>query len=277
MKNILIPTDFSPSSYQTIEHIIKLFKNEICDFYFLNTYSYRTNSLNALELLQAGDEWFDEPREESQKQLGKLVATFTVNSHGLNHGFHAISECSNLVECIKEKVELLDIDLVVLSGSIKKEAVKTNESILENVRSCPVLLVPPRSSISEKIHLTIASDFRQSINTDEIEKFCEALDHTDLEASILVLDDEHTLSGEAAGNLRLLMEYLKKLQKKPVLVQYAKSPPQLKAYALSHQDEIMCVVDKKPGFFRKLGLFKSSIMAIFKQVKNSTLLAIHDK
>lgn len=276
MKNILIPTDFSTNSLQAIEYSVNLFKNEKCSFYFLNTYLNNSNSFNALEILQAGDEWFDKPREESLEELGKLVEAFTMNSIGKYHNFYAISEWSNLVEGIKKKVELLDIDLVILFNSNKKEKVKNNESIMENVRSCPILVVQADSSICEKVHLTIASNFEHSINTNEIEIFCEVLSNTNIEVSILVLDEQNMLSEHRTNNLEKLIGYMKKNQERLIEISYAKSSYHLKQYGLTHHDEIVCLIDEKPGLLRKLGLFKSNIISTLKKMGGNTILAIHE-
>jgi len=39
MKHILIPTDFSSNAWNAIQYALKLFKNEECTFYLLNTYT----------------------------------------------------------------------------------------------------------------------------------------------------------------------------------------------------------------------------------------------
>ena len=39
MKHILLPTDFSDTSYEAITYAVQLFINEECTFYVLNTYT----------------------------------------------------------------------------------------------------------------------------------------------------------------------------------------------------------------------------------------------
>ena len=39
MKKILLPTDFSDNAWNAIEYALKLFKDEVCTFYLLNTYT----------------------------------------------------------------------------------------------------------------------------------------------------------------------------------------------------------------------------------------------
>lgn len=275
MKKILIPTDFSLNSYQTIDSVLKLFKDNVCDFYFLNTYSYNISGLDALGLLHVDEDWFDKPEEESIRKLGKLIERYTFKSKNANHRFHAITEYSGLLEAVKKHQELLGIDLIILSGGTNKKSDRENESILENVRSCPILIVPSHPSIDRKISITIASDFKQRINTGRIDQFRKGLVGKDIEIEILVLDKQNQLSETVADNLEAFVVYLRQFQNTKINLDYAETDGQLKAYASSHPNGIMCLVDKKPGFLRKIGLFKSDVVTKLKQLNAISILAIH--
>lgn len=275
MKKILIPTDFSLNSIQTINNVIQLFKNESCEFYFFNAYTCGASGLNAIEMLQADDEWFEKPKEESLKRLGELVEQYTVKSNNSNHVFNAISECINLIDGIKNNIIKIDADLVILSNTAEKTSGKIAENILESIRICPILIVPPHVSNGELIQLTIASDFKQKINTREIEKFCKTLDNTNFEIGILVLEEQNILSKESITNLESLIICLKRYSKTSIALEYAKSSKDLKDYAISHLDDIICIIDKKPDFFRKMGLYKSNVISTLGQLRTNTVLTIH--
>ena len=275
MKKILIPTDFSLNSYQTVDYITTLFKNVNCEFYLLNTYLYEVSGLTAIEMLQADDEWFDKPKEESLKKLGRLVTRYTLKCNNPKHSFHAISECRSVVEGIKENVEKIGIDVVVLTSKGSNSLGSTIEVILAQIRSCPVLIVPPHATASNGISLTVASDFQEKINTVEIQRFFKALTNTNTHMSILVLKKQNTLSDIEADYLELLLNYLKQLSNKPIGLEFLSPRDKLADYAISHRDEIMCVIDRKPDIFRKIGLVNSKIIAILKQLKSNSVLTIH--
>lgn len=275
MKKILIPTDFSPNSYQTIDSVLKLFKDNVCDFYFLNTYSYNISGLDALGLLHVDEEWFDKPEEESIQKLGKLIEHCTFKSKGADHSFHAITEHSSLLGAVKKQQELLNIDLIILSNGTNKSSDKENKSILENVRSCPILLLPSHSTIDKNISITIASDFKQKINTGRIDQFRKGLVGKDIEIGILVLDKQNQLPETVAKNLEAFVLYLRQFQNTKISLEYAGTDKKLKTYASNHTNSIMCLVDKKPGFMRKIGLFKSDVISKLKQLNSNSILAIH--
>lgn len=275
MKNILIPTDFSLNSYQVIDSVLNLFKNKKCDFYFLNSYAYTVNGLDALELLQADEEWFERPKEESEENLGRLIERYTLKHSGSDHKFHAISEDSNLVSAIKKHQVLLGIDLVILSSGINKCSDKENKLVLEHVRNCPVLLLPATMCVDKNLSITIVSDFKQQINTDQIDCFRLGLGSKKIDIGILVLDEQNKLSETVTNNLENFISYLAQFQNTKINLEYAKSSSQLQTYASLHRDGIMCLVDKKPGFMRRIGLFESDLISKLKQLDSNSILTVH--
>ena len=273
MKKVLIPTDFSLNNFNTIDYTINLFKDVNCDFFFLHAYNYDINDLDAVELLQRDKEWFDKPKDNSLEQLGKLKERFCLSQNNPGHRFQIISECLPILDAIKKNIKGLDIDLVVLSKQLKEKISKRNQIILNKVRNCPILLVPAHAGICNKLNLTIVSDFK-NFNLNDLEKLTLNIRKEKIKISIMILARQ-PLSDEAANNLMLLIVFLKQYQKSPAEISYAVSNNQIASYAQSNQGEIICLVDKKPGVFRKIGLLKSEMISKLEQLRNSTVLAIH--
>lgn len=275
MKKILIPTVFSLNNYSTVDYVVDLFKYEKCEFYFLNTYGYETNGLNAIEMLQADDEWFFRPKEESLKKLGKLVTRYTLESHNPKHTFHAISECRSLVDGIKENIDKIGVDIVALTSKGLSPLGATTKCILEKIRSIPILIVPPHATACNNVTLTIASDFQEKITTREIEQFITALQNTNTQIGILVLKEQYAVSDKSAGNIEILLDCLQHFSSKPIELEFLKPTYKLVDYAVSHNNEIICLVDNKPDLFRKIGVVKSKIISTIKELNTNIVLTLH--
>ncbi|MDO6759253.1 hypothetical protein Q4566_03505 [Tamlana sp. 2_MG-2023] len=273
MKNILIPTDFSQDSNRTIDYVTMLFKNESCAFYFLNTYTYDISGLNALDMLQADDEWFDKPKEDSLLQLNDLLISQRIRKNYSNHEYHIISECSSLAKGIEKQLETLDIDLVVLKGDTKLG--RKSKSIIGNIRTCPVLLVPVSSAVDDELCLTITSNFKEKIRMFGVNRFLEALKNTNLKINILVLGEKKLIGVNVKYNIDLLLNHLKEQAVENVKVEYTGNAFDLKAYASTHLNNIMCVMDEKPDFLRRVGLSHSSVIPTLENLHNNTVLTIH--
>ncbi|MCL5128418.1 universal stress protein [Algibacter sp. L4_22] len=273
MKKILIPTDFSENSYKAIDYITELFKNEACSFYFLNVYIYETGSLNAIEMLQADDDWFEKPKEDSLQQLGDLLDEYAVNRYNTKHEYYVISEGLSLVKAIKKHIETVNADLIVLKGNAKPN--KNIQSIIGEIRTCPVLIVPPCASINKTLNLTIASTFKEAVRTLEIDIFLETFKNTNFEINILALGKKDVITVKTSRNIKLLRNHLKNYSNKSVGLEFTEKPSNLKEYAISHLSSIMCVVDKKPDLLRKVGLCKSKIISTIEKLHSNPVLTIH--
>lgn len=273
MKKILIPTDFSLKSYYIIKTVVKLFKNKECTFYLLHRFSYNINGLNAIDLLHAQEEWFEEPKQASEKNLKDLVNR-CARVFKNEHRFYGLSECGSLFRAIKKKQEALGIDLIVLTRGASKQLDKKNRQIMNVVRNCPVLLMPINSNIDNNLSVTIASDFKQPIETNQLDQFRLGLGLQNVEIGILILANDKNVLESSNINLRKFIAYLKQFQSTKINLAYAKSKSELKDYASLHNNGIMCLVDEKPSIVRKLGLIKSSLFSILTQLKSNSILTI---
>lgn len=145
----------------------------------------------------------------------------------------------------------------------------------KKIRSCPILIVPPNATACSGITLTIASSFQEQINTNELERFIRALENTKTQIGILVLKAQNTLSDKAADHLEQLLEYLKTRSKAPIGLEFLPTTLDLADYAQSHNDEIMCVVDKKPNLFRKIGVVRTKVISKLNKLGTNPVLTVH--
>lgn len=273
MKKILIPTDFSENSYKAIDYITELFKNEVCTFYFLNVYNYQANGLSAIEMLQADDDWFEEPKAYSLQQLEALLTEFAVFKSNPKHKFHVISEGLSLVKAIEKHIDLIKVDLIVLKSHAK--ASRNIESIVGEIRTCPVLVVPLDATFKTKLKLTIASGFAEEVRTSGIDGFLEIFKNTNMKVSVLVIGSKETVTEHVRENMGLLTSHLERYLNKSLKVEFTEKPSHLTAYAISHLNNIMCVVDNKPDLLRRFGICKSKVISTLHKLQNNTVLTVH--
>src|SRR5680860_985783 len=89
MKNILIPTDFSPNAWNAVVYAMQFLKDENCKFYFLHTY---TPSFYRLDYMIGGPEFSAIPDYEvdvSVEGLEKTIKNPTHEKHIDSHRLFA--------------------------------------------------------------------------------------------------------------------------------------------------------------------------------------------
>lgn len=279
MKKILIPIDFSFNSYNAIDYAVHFFKNIECQFYFLNTYTYDVNNINAIHLLQSEDNTFEKTKSDSEKNLGLAIQKYSCNNKNDKHRFNAISKCSNLIEGIKNTIKEIDIDLVLMAGKIQSQQItnkysRNTESIIENIIECPVMIIPHSANVKKNLELVLISSFETELPTTELKKWYDLLIVAKAKSKIIVLNNSKDMSNTQKMNLTSLLNNIQDLSGYILPVHYIETKDEAKKFAQLHSECIFCIIDTKLNLWRKLGLSHSQIVD-FGPFNTTPLIALH--
>ena len=279
MKKILIPIDFNFNNYNAIDYAVNFFKRESCEFYFINTYSYEINGLDAIRFMQEDDAWFEKPKTDSIYSLGLLIQRYTCKNKFERHCFIAISEYGNLIDGIKETIKKLQIDLVLVAGKKCSEGKSCNYSpntkrIIENVRDCPVMVIPESATMQKNPQFILASTFEVELSMLELENWFEFVTIARGSVNIKALGKKSKLTSVQNINQSRVLSQLEKLSKKVVAIEYLETAHDLKYFAGHNWDCIICLMDRKPDFWRKYG-FSQSRITNFGPLTTTPLIALH--
>ncbi len=106
-KKILLPTDFSRSSWNAIRYATKLYENQECDFYMLNTYAKDAYGLDSLILLDPDDAFNKLSQGRSKEELGNILMWLSANDKDLRHRFHVLSRSEEFLKAVKVSSKVL--------------------------------------------------------------------------------------------------------------------------------------------------------------------------
>ncbi|REE80937.1 nucleotide-binding universal stress UspA family protein [Lutibacter oceani] len=162
MKNILILTDFSDKSWNSIVYALGLFQNEQCNFHLLNVENRFENELvgagyNQVELVQVDN------KRDSKRKLEKLIQQINTLKIKGNHNFIPIVEENNIVEATRNQIKEKKIDLIVIGandipskGQIFRNSV--SEEVITKVK-CSVLVVPEKAVFKGINEIAFPTDY----------------------------------------------------------------------------------------------------------------------
>ncbi len=279
MKNILVPINFSFNSYDAIDYAIKFFDQEKCHFYFLNTFTIDADGLNAIELLQADDDWFEHPKNESEKNLGLVIQKYFLKNPEKKHQFSAISDCTNLIDGIKKVIKEIKIDLIVLPG--KKDSNDSNEEysrntkrIIENITECPIMIIPSSAKLHKQLEFILVSNFEEEVPKAELKNWYELVKIANGTIKIVMLSDKNKMTHLQKKNLESVHSEIETFANRRVVIEYVESMQNFKNLANNYSNYIICLIDKKPSIWRMLSLNKSKITKLG-LLSNSPLIALH--
>lgn len=279
MKKVLIPINFEPGYRKVIDYTINFLSHQPCQFFFLNTYHYDIEGLNALSLLHYDTDDYDKPKNESEDNLGKAIHQFSSANAIPHHSFNAISECADLIQGIKSTIADVEIDLVVLPGNHCSLAStdgysKNTRRIIENIRECPLMLVPASAEFQKTPTFVIVTDLEMTLPDSELSDWYSLVTAAQGQIAIFVLSDTKNLSPRQRLNQDALRIRLERLSNQPIPINYIESVDAIKNVANNHPDYVFCLMDGKPNLWRKVGIAHSQITNLG-PLSSAPVIALH--
>jgi len=208
MNKILLPTDFSDNTWSSIVYALKLFKDEPCKFFLLNTKEIDVTSLPHL----SAD--IDESiREKPVKDLNELKAQLVMSDPNANHEFYVIFKMDGLANAVKSVVADFDIDLVVMatrgaSGAKGFFFGSNTIKVVNRLKQCPVLIVPEEFDYINPKQIAFPSDFHRFYKNNEIGPLTDLAELHNSAIRIAHINKEEMLNEVQEYNLGCLKEYL---------------------------------------------------------------------
>src|SRR5690606_33474158 len=122
-RKILLPTDFSANASQAISYALELYKDQECQFYLLNVFSFDPKNIYSIIDMTSGSELYENEKADSESQLAKLLNIIAFKEHGNPmHDFHPISVFNSPLEGIRNVIEEKDIELIIMGAKGQTKA-----------------------------------------------------------------------------------------------------------------------------------------------------------
>ncbi len=278
-KNLLLPTDFSSNSWNAIQYAIKLYENHECDFYILNTYWKDVYGLDSISQLDP-DEAFNKLSEKrSTQSLGDIMVRLTFEIQDPKHRFHVLSSSMLLVDAVKDAVESRHIDMIImgakgLTDEREGKYGKHTLAVIENVRKCPVLVVPKNVTFDRPEEIVLATNFNNDFKTSEVKYLAEIAKMTGASIQVLSLSDNGSLTLQQKNNKIRLQKYLKDVDHSFNVLHNVKMAVALSCFVEIRHSNMISYIDKKPSVWEKLG-FGTPTLGKLGYFKNVPVLALH--
>ncbi len=212
MKNILIPTDFTPNSWNAIEYAVYLFDQLPCNFYILHVGDLKQSSV-------VGNS-FSLPAEISSPSIKTKLKNFFERSELLasKKGHHVIAllEYGDFINIIRKTVAEKKIDLIVMgtrgTSGFKKRILGSNTGNVIVKVSCNTLVVPQNAKFKRPGKIAFPTDYNIFYSHTILEALSETIYHCDAQFQILkILKRNGILNAAQENNKAYLEDYLEEL------------------------------------------------------------------
>jgi nucleotide-binding universal stress UspA family protein len=216
MKNILILTDFSKKSWNSIVYALALFQNEQCNFHLMNAGNRYENEFeedhyHQFNLVKV------ENKRDSKRQIEKLINKVNTLKIKGNHTFIPILDEKNIVEATRNQIQTKKIDLIVIGANdIPSKGQITRNSISEEIITkvkCSVLVVPEIAVFSGLKEIVFPTDYTNYYEAKLLHYLTSKSGYNSAAVRFLYLNkNTEVLNEEQLWNKETLQDYFKDKQ-----------------------------------------------------------------
>ncbi|MDD7887801.1 universal stress protein [Flavivirga sp. 57AJ16] len=146
MKTILLPTDFSINSMNSIDFALILFKDVACDFYLLNVHKASSFISDDMMKLSSSSTIYTTIIDAAKKSLANIISKVEMRYKNDKHHFHSIVDYDNFIDSIDQVSEKNQVDLIIMGtkGASGLQKVIFGNNTVRVMQRCkaPVLAIP---------------------------------------------------------------------------------------------------------------------------------------
>ncbi|QED36577.1 universal stress protein [Antarcticibacterium arcticum] len=280
-KRILIPTDFSKNAWNALNYATTLYKDEECTFFLLNAYQLYHFTTDSIITPEPGEKSFEEAKATSEKGLEDLLDGLQSTADNSRHTFEMISVYNNVLNAVKEIIKSKEINLVVMGtkgeGNPMNALYGSNAvTIIENVKKCPILVIPEISKSPEvaKAEIVFATNFKYYYKRRELATLVDIASKLNAPIRILNINGDRKITDEQEGNKELLTEYFEGIDHSFHTLTNISVAPGIHAFMESRSSTILALYNRKHGFFS--ALFTSSLVKELSESPQFPILVLQE-
>lgn len=262
MKKILLPTDFSDNAWNAIEYALQLFKDEVCTFYLLNTYTPAVYHIEYVLVNPAQFGLIDSERDTSLSNLEKVHDKIKKTLRNPNHRIEKISVFNSLIPEIKEQVKEKKIDYIVMgtkgATGAKEVLFGSNTVHVLNQVKCPVLAVPNNFNFEKPHELLFPTDFEIEYKNKHLSLIIDIAKKHTSRVHVLHVSYGYELNEFQKKNKELLESKLKKVANIFHDVSNQNIEDAIANFQIKNKVNMLIMINNKHSFFENL-FFKKLI------------------
>ena len=252
-RKILIPTDFSDNSWSAIGYALKLYANEECTFFLLNSTTIKASTLSNLS-----NKLLEIMKDDAMKELLEIKDLVEINNENANHDFQIILSSEDLKKAIKNAIKEWNIDLIIMgtkgaTGAKEFFFGSNTVHIIKSIKDCPVLVVPDEYDFVVPSQIAFPTDYNRYYDIKEIKPLMQLADLYNSKIRIVHINEEEELNDVQDYNLFELQSYLIEYENSfHWMPKYAKKAVEINDFIAELGIDILAMVNYKHSFIEKI-------------------------
>lgn len=256
MKHILLPTDFSENAWNAIAYATHIFKNEVCTFYLLHTYTPIIYQTEFVMMNSSQFELSDIIRETAEKNLEKVKQKLLSTYPNTQHQVETILAFNTLINEIKEQVTALNIDYIVMGTKGATGATEilfgTNTVHTLNNAKCPLIAVPKDFKVNAPTAVLFPSDYGIDFKDKHVQPITNIVKVNKSLLNVLHVSFGYELSHKNLQRKNILETLLKDSNFKFHDVRDESLENAINVFIKKNKIDLLVLINNKKSFFENL-------------------------
>ncbi|MEN3322150.1 universal stress protein [Mariniflexile soesokkakense] len=262
MKKILLPTDFSDNSWNAIKYALSFFKESVCHFYLIHTYTPVVYQIEYMEVSTAQFGLLDAMKETAKKGLEKVQMQIDEEFKNSKHSFTQLACFNTLTAEISEQTSKNDVDYVVMGtkGATGAVGILFGSNTMHAIKNakCAVLAVPSDFTFEKPTEVLFPSDYQVEFQEQHVKPILDVATMFHSRVNILNASFGYDLSDYQESNKKLLETYFNKITHLFHSISNQTVEEAIAKFQLKHRINLLVMINNKHSFFENL-FFRSTI------------------
>ena len=262
---ILLPTDFSDNSWNSIRYALQLFKKRECTFYLLNVY---TPLLYNLEYIASGQTIYDlddTSKKQSEIQLTALKKRVLEEFNNPLHQIETISAFNELIPGIRSVVESEKINFIVMGtkGATGAKEILFGSNTIHTLKNAtiPLLAIPENFEFKKVENVLFPTDYHIMYENSQISPILEIVQLDQAALNVLHVAAGYELSESQQFNKAILVSLLNTVNSNYHNVPDGDLEEAINEFQATHKTDMLVMINNKHSFFENI-LFRSTIKQV---------------
>lgn len=254
MKNILLLTDFSENSINAIHYALRLFENDVCNFYVL--YVQNSSSFTSDDLLMAGnDSIYNAIVKKSKSKLAKLVVKLESEFKNKNFHYQIIVDYDVMTDSIKQIIKSKNIDLIVMgtNGATGAKEVVFGSNTINVIRkvNCPTLVIPEAFQYKTPNEVLLPLDLSDSMSGSAFIDVLKFINHFSKTLHLLRIKPHNESSKEEENDKAHINYFLKEIDYEYHVIKDVPMHHTVNCYSQTNNINLITLLVQKESFFER--------------------------
>ncbi len=264
--NVLIPTDFSENSENSINYALDFFHHEECTFYLLNVVKINALATPETSNIHTVDAIETELLTPVREKLGALVKKIRTKKNKKSHKIISLLEYGFFIDAIRKQVAEKEIDLIVMgtkgASGLKEVIVGSNTGDVITKVNCSALVIPENAIYKPLKEIAFPTDFSLFYNIKTLRPLLKVLNESDSSLKVLHIDKNKTgLNNSQKLNKELFKEFFSDSNCSFHFLSNKKVEDAVQCFVESRDIDLIAMVAKNLNYFQQI-LFHTRVAKI---------------